>query len=97
MPNDILFLIAIFVLSLWTLFWKIFSVWTAARNGDRGWFVVLLLLNTLGILDIWYIFNVAKVPKERIKQILKRPVKKLFSKSIPNVKSEEQKEEERAV
>jgi hypothetical protein len=35
-------------------------VWTAVKKNHKGWFVVLLIFNTLGILDIIYIFFIAK-------------------------------------
>ncbi len=45
--------------ALWTLPWKGYALWRAARIGDTWWFVALLVLNTLAILDIVYIFLVA--------------------------------------
>lgn len=50
--------------ALWTLPWKGIALWRAARNNHKGWFVALLVLNTLAILDITYIFYFSK--KERI-------------------------------
>lgn len=44
------------LITLWILPWKGVALWRAARNGDKGWFVVILVLNTLAILDIIYIF-----------------------------------------
>jgi hypothetical protein len=35
---------------------KGFALWRAARNNSSGWFVTLLLINTLGILEILYLF-----------------------------------------
>jgi hypothetical protein len=32
----------------------------AARRGEKGWFTWLLVLNTVGILEIIYIFAIAK-------------------------------------
>ena len=52
----ILLLIAI----VWSLIWKGIALWKAARNNSKPWFVVLLLLNTLGILDIIYIYGFSK-------------------------------------
>lgn len=43
-------------LVLWTLVWKGLALWKAARRNDKIWFVVLLFLNTLGLLEILYIF-----------------------------------------
>ena len=42
----------------WSLAWKGLSLWRAARNGSKPWFVALLLSNTLGVLDAIYLFGV---------------------------------------
>ncbi|MFP3463976.1 DUF5652 family protein [Leifsonia sp. SIMBA_070] len=42
----------------WSLAWKGVSLWRAARNGSKPWFVALLLSNTLGVLDAIYLFAV---------------------------------------
>lgn len=48
------------LLAAWCLVWKGIALWKAARLKQKGWFVALLLINTLGILEIIYIFAVAK-------------------------------------
>jgi len=48
------------VLVLWSLAWKGFALWRAARRNDKTWFFVLLFVNTLGILEIIYYFVIAK-------------------------------------
>jgi hypothetical protein len=40
----------------WTLLWKGLALYRAGANRSPGWFVVLLVLNTLGILEILYFF-----------------------------------------
>jgi hypothetical protein len=45
---------------LWVLPWKGIALWKAARNGHKKWFIALLVVNTLAILDIIYIFYFAK-------------------------------------
>lgn len=45
---------------IWTLFWKGCALWIASKNNKKLWFWVLLVLNTLGILEIIYIFAIAK-------------------------------------
>jgi len=42
-------------LGAWTLFWKGYGLWKAGRNNQKYWFVALVVLNTLGILDIAYV------------------------------------------
>jgi len=45
---------------LWTLPWKGVALWKAARNSHKKWFVVLLVINTLALLEIVYIFFFSK-------------------------------------
>jgi len=44
----------------WSLAWKGASLWRAARNNSKPWFITLLVTNTLGILDAVYIFGVGR-------------------------------------
>lgn len=52
-----------FGLLAWVLAWKGLALWRAARLGHRGWFVALLVINTLGILEILYIYIFSRKPK----------------------------------
>ena len=45
---------------IWTLPWKGIALWKAAKNDHKKWFVVLLVFNTLALLEIIYIFYFAK-------------------------------------
>ncbi len=54
-----MFLLAIIV--LWSLFWKGCALWHAARRGKVWWFIAILVINTLGILEIIYLFGFAKL------------------------------------
>ena len=55
------------LLALWSLIWKGFALWHAARNHQKAWFVALLILNTLGILEIVYIFFFRKNKNDVVK------------------------------
>ena len=46
----------LFLILAWTLPWKGVALWKSARNNQLNWFVVLLVFNTLAILEIIYIF-----------------------------------------
>ena len=50
-------------LVIWSLIWKGWALWKAARAGSKPWFVVLLVINTVGILEILYIFVFSKKAK----------------------------------
>ncbi|MDD4351616.1 MAG: DUF5652 family protein [Candidatus Gracilibacteria bacterium] len=45
---------------LWSIPWKAVALWQAARNSHKGWFIALLIINTVGILEIIYIFGFSK-------------------------------------
>ncbi|MEK7144478.1 MAG: DUF5652 family protein [Patescibacteria group bacterium] len=45
----------IVVVALWTVVIKGYALWHAARNGQRNWFIALLVINTLGILEVVYL------------------------------------------
>jgi hypothetical protein len=44
----------------WSLVWKGSSLWRAAKQGSKPWFVVLFVSNTLGILDAIYLFGAGR-------------------------------------
>lgn len=43
----------------WNLLWKGLALWRAAKRGDMWWFIAFLFLNTLGILELIYLFAVS--------------------------------------
>ena len=56
---------------LWMLPWKGWALWRAARNGQKVWFTVFMLVYSLGILEIIYLtfwsglrWNREKKPEE---------------------------------
>ena len=60
--NPAIFTIIILT-ALWTIPWKAVALWKAARNNSKPWFIILLLVNTLAILEILYIFIFSKKGK----------------------------------
>ena len=52
--------IALVIVALWTIPWKLYAVWLAARNNHKKWFIALVIINTMAILEIIYIFKVVK-------------------------------------
>jgi len=64
-----------FIISMiWVLPWKGYALWTASRTRDKRWFIILLILNTFAILDIFYIFYVAKKTPQDIKRLFKTKI-----------------------
>ena len=48
------------LLILWSLPWKGVALWRAARRKDRWRFVLLLVVQSVGLLEIFYIFVISK-------------------------------------
>lgn len=46
---------------LWSVFWKGLALWHSAQRKEPWWFAIMLVLNTAGILEIIYLFGVAKL------------------------------------
>ena len=47
--------LGLLVVSIWALIWKGLGLWYAGKNQQKGWFIAMLILNTLGLLPIVYL------------------------------------------
>lgn len=52
-------IITIVIVMIWSIVWKGIALWKSARLSHKKWFVVLLVLNTVGILEIIYVYFIA--------------------------------------
>jgi len=60
-PGWIVFMLLLLpVLMIWSVIWKGIALWRAGRNNQLGWFIALMILNTLGILEIVYLLTAGK-------------------------------------
>ncbi|OHA46449.1 MAG: hypothetical protein A2541_00575 [Candidatus Taylorbacteria bacterium RIFOXYD2_FULL_36_9] len=48
-------IIFLIILAIWSLVWKGLALWQSARREEKVWFIALLVLNTLGLLEIIYL------------------------------------------
>lgn len=44
----------------WTVVWKGLALWKAGRLSHKIWFIIILVANTFGILEIIYLLFVAR-------------------------------------
>jgi len=66
-----LYLLIIFL--VWSIIWKAIALWKAARRKHAVWFIVLLVVNTMGILEILYIFLFADLfSAKKTKNVVKK-------------------------
>jgi len=56
----------VFAFVIWSLIWKGLALWKSAELRQKYWFIVLLVLNTAGILEIIYIFLIARKYKVEV-------------------------------
>ena len=56
----VFFNVFVILIVVWTVVWKIYAVWIACKHNHKRWFVALIILNTMGILEIFYIFKIVK-------------------------------------
>ncbi len=66
----------IFIVFVWSMIWKGFALWKSANKRQLPWFIVILLVNTIGILEILYIYVFSEMKFEGKKQENIRVVKK---------------------
>lgn len=78
-PLGILALIPPFlivIVAIWSIFWKGLALWRSSQNKQKYWFIALLIVNTVGLLEIIYLAFF-----QRQKTLLK----KISSKSYKNL------------
>jgi uncharacterized membrane protein len=51
---------AIVIIGLIIAIVKGFALWYSARNSQKGWFWILVFVNTLGVLDLIYLIFFSK-------------------------------------
>lgn len=61
----------VLILALWSIPWKGWALWIAAKNTHKWWFIALLVINTVAILDIIYIFAIGRpaLKKDRVESL----------------------------
>ncbi|HIN96531.1 MAG TPA: hypothetical protein EYN02_01875 [Candidatus Marinimicrobia bacterium] len=45
------------ILIIWELYWKYKALWISANNNHRKWFIAILIINSLGIIPIYYLYT----------------------------------------
>ena len=47
--------ILLVIIVIWDMVWKMIALWKAARNNDLAWFILIGVVNSVGIIPIIYI------------------------------------------
>lgn len=51
------------IILVWEAIWKLIALWKSARNKHLVWFIVIALVNSIGIIPILYIYVFSKHKK----------------------------------
>lgn len=68
MTIPLIIILLLIPLIIWEAIWKGIGMWKSARNNQLRWFIAILVLNTLGILPIVYIYFFQKKMPEKTEQ-----------------------------
>lgn len=55
----------LYLLIAWSLVWKCIALWHSARNKQLVWYIIIFIVNTIGILEILYLI-LSKKRKDHI-------------------------------
>ena len=56
-----LFGVGLLIFVLWSIVWKGLALWHSAKRGEAVWFIILLIVNTGGLLELVYLFLIKKI------------------------------------
>ncbi len=55
----------IIIIAIWSIVWKGLALWRSSKKDQKYWFIALLVLNTIGLLEIAYIVYFSKLKKKK--------------------------------
>ena len=61
---------------IWSLVWKLIALWKSARKGHLGWFIILALVNLIGLLEILYVFFFSEMSIKKKNSVKKKKISK---------------------
>ena len=63
---------------IWITVWKGLALWKSASKKQLPWFLILLIINTMGVLEIAYVFYLNKwdIDKGKTLKFLKKKFNK---------------------
>ena len=50
-------IVLLIIVTIWDLYWKIKALWLAAKLNQKKIFIALLIINSLGIVPIYYLYK----------------------------------------
>jgi methionyl-tRNA synthetase len=75
----------ILLIAIWSIVWKGFALWIAAKEEKKWWFIPILFFNTAGILEIIYIFFFSVAGKKFLQDVKQRRAYKKSNKKSKHI------------
>ncbi|MBT3304084.1 hypothetical protein HN592_01400 [Candidatus Woesearchaeota archaeon] len=66
-------MLIIWALMVWSIIIKAIALWKSARRGQTAWFVILVIFQTVGILEIIYLAAFQK--HQRVRRKVNKKIK----------------------
>ena len=60
------------LISIWTLVWKGLALWRACQKNQKIIFVILLIINDFGLVELLYYFWLSKIGQKKEKEIIQK-------------------------
>lgn len=77
---------ALVLIVFWSIIWMGIAMWKAARRNHLIWFILFLIVHTVGILEILYIFVFSKMGRRQEGKATKTAPAKVNIKTIKKKK-----------
>ena len=77
-----------FALVVWSLVWKGLALWRASHKGQKEWFVLLLIVNTFGILEILYLHVFSNQEEDKFGKFVRGIIDKFRAHPAPTAHKE---------
>ncbi len=60
--NAVAVVLIIILVTIWDVVWKAIAMWRAAKRDSKTWFVILMIVNSVGVLPILYLIFTRRKP-----------------------------------
>lgn len=64
--------VVIAIIAIWNIVWKGLALWRSSKKNQKYWFIVLLVINTMGLLEIIYLAFFGRDKKIELKFLKKK-------------------------
>lgn len=64
----LLVVVVLLIVAIWDIVWKLLAMWRASKRNEPVWFVLIMIINSMGIVPILYLIFTKEPKKENVKK-----------------------------